>query len=169
MKKIIIAGAGASGKDFFAEFLEKRGFTKAKDYTTRPKRNSNLNDYMYVDIIDNNDCYYTFHVRGNNWIYAYSKEQTKLKDFSIRPPESILPTIEFLKDNGYETYLVYFDIDFNIRKERLSKRSDFDIERRLKTDNVDFASFMIKYKPDLVVNDPNFDPDKLLNEIIKSL
>lgn len=168
-KKIIIAGPGGSGKDYFSNFLIQRGFTKTKDYTTRPKRNKDDNDYIFVDKIDLDDCYFLFKVNGKDWEYGYSKEQILNKDFCIRPPETILSTVNFLRDKGYEVYIVYFDIDFEIRRERLNSRMDYDTDRRLKTDREDFASFMTLYNPDLVIRDPYFNPEEYLNRIIKDI
>ena len=169
MKKIIIAGPGGSGKDYFASFLESRGFKKTKDFTTRPRRDKDDNDYIFVDEINTDECYYVFKVRGNDWCYGYSKEQIISGDFSIRPPESILSTVEYLTKSGYEPYIIYFDIDLEIRRERLMKRSDKDLDRRLTTDREDFASFMTLYNPQLVIRDPYYDPEELLSQILKDI
>lgn len=53
-----------------------------------------------------------------------------------------------------QSLVVYFDIEEEIRKERLMLRSDADkVDRRLESDALDFADFT---NYDLKVNDPNF-------------
>lgn len=166
MKKLIIAGAGGSGKDHFASFLEKLGYRKTKDFTSRPRRNEKDNDYVFVDVVPLDECYHSFKVNGRDWVYGYSKNEIIEKDFSIRPPSAILQTSDFLRGNGYEPYLLYFDIDETTRRERLYRRKDSDTERRLITDSIDFNDFEFIYEPDLIVDDPFFSCEVILEKLM---
>jgi dephospho-CoA kinase len=54
-----------------------------------------------------------------------------------------------------DSLVVYIDIPYEIRKERLMGRLDADsVERRLSTDEQDFLTFS---NYDVIINDPNFD------------
>ena len=53
-----------------------------------------------------------------------------------------------------QSLVVYFDIEEEIRKQRLMLRSDADkVDRRLAADALDFDGFS---NYDLIINDPNF-------------
>ena len=57
-------------------------------------------------------------------------------------------------------FVVYLDIDLDIRKKRLIKRDDQNdsIERRLNADAIDFQNYNYY---DLKVTDPDFDSDSI--------
>lgn len=168
-RKIIIAGPGASGKDYFARFLEQNNLKKAVDYTTRPKRCETESEYNFVSEIPIEDCYHIFKVNGRDWKYGYSKKEILESDFIIVPPSVIFSAVHFLQENQYEYVIVYFDISEEFRKKRLLGRNDSDIDRRLKTDREDFESFSALYNPDIVVKCPVFKPHEVYNKLVKLL
>jgi guanylate kinase len=58
------------------------------------------------------------------------------------------------KEDRAESFVVYFDIDIDIRRQRLSERSDADtVDRRIEADELDFSGF-VNY--DYVITNPNF-------------
>jgi guanylate kinase len=59
-----------------------------------------------------------------------------------------------IDEDRASSLVVYFDIDEDIRKQRISLRSDADtVERRLEADNRDFYRFE---NYDLVITNPDF-------------
>jgi len=161
-EKIIISGPGASGKDFFASYLQELGLRKAKDFTTRPKRNETDTDYYYVTNIDSTKCFYEFKVDGRDWVYGYIIDELIQSDFTILPPSAINPAIEVLRSKKLPYRIIYFNIPEDVRISRLCNRRDGDCMRRIKTDREDFKDFIEKYNPHTVVTDPSFIPRKLL-------
>lgn len=168
-RKIILAGPGASGKDYFATFLEQNDFRKAIDYTTRPKRFDTESEYNFVSEIPVEDCYHVFKVNGRDWEYGYSKSEILQSDFVIIPPSVIFSAVHFLRENNYDYIIVYFDIPEEFRKKRLFGRNDNDVERRLRTDREDFESFSALYNPDIVVKCPLYKPHEIYNKMNKLL
>jgi len=58
-----------------------------------------------------------------------------------------------------KSFVIYVDINENTRKMRLTERGDIDeIERRLRTDRVDFENFL---DFDHIITNPNFGVDEL--------
>ena len=64
--------------------------------------------------------------------------------------------------------VVYLNIDEDVRRERMRKRSDggFDkIDRRIEADNKDFKGFIEKV--DIVITDPLFKAEGVIQNILK--
>lgn len=160
IKRVIIAGKGASGKDHLRKLMESRGFKYCISHTTRPKRDNELEgeDYYFIDkskaaeMVVANEFYE--HVVFNDWLYGTSKKEFDSSNLFIMTPRGI----SNLKHKDRESSLIiYLDIDENIRLERLTKRNDTDASgRRIKADYLDFYNFS---DYDLVIKDPSFTPD----------
>jgi dephospho-CoA kinase len=59
-----------------------------------------------------------------------------------------------------ESFILYLDIDLEVRRARMQNRNDADsVERRLKTDSEDFSDFV---NFDLSITDPSY---KITDEI----
>ena len=137
-KKIILVGKAASGKDFFKNFLLEKGYKPSISYTTRPMRDGETEGKEYYFVGKNNfltsitsEHFFEFKKFNGNY-YGTSKDEAKNAEVFIFTPEGVksLPFC-FKKD----CVIVYFDIDENIRLERLKKRSDSDtISRRILAD-----------------------------------
>ena len=167
MKNIILVGKAASGKDYFKDFLLKKGYKTSISHTTRPKREGEINGVTYH--YTNNFMFklkvlfgfFYEHKKFNGWLYGTSKEEMKKSNVFIFTPSGVqdLP-IEFTR----ESIIVYFDVNEKARRKRLEKRSDADtIERRLKADEKDFKDFQIF---DLRVTGSFFDCDYTLKKIL---
>ena len=91
------------------------------------------------------------HVNFRGWFYGRTKEDFYSGNLVIMTPAGI----EQMPDNDIdESYIIYLDIDEEIRRERLSERNDIDgIERRVKADDLDFKHFN---KFDYRITNPNF-------------
>jgi guanylate kinase len=148
MSKIIICGPSASGKDHFRKKLQGTGFIYAVPYTTRPKREDEIegHDYHFVEEAEFQNAVYKGHMylfsEFNGWYYGISNVQWKNSNLFVLSPNSI-SQIE-LTDRK-ECAVFYLDIPVLLRKERLLNRSDMPgdtIERRLKADEKDFKDFI---------------------------
>lgn len=169
MKRIILVGKAASGKDYFKDFLIRKGFRVSTSHTTRPKRTGEINGKTYH--FTNNFMfklkvffgYFFEHKKFNGWLYGTSKKEMKKGEVFIFTPSGIKSLPRSFK---YESIIVYFNIDSTTRKMRLSSRSDADgIKRRLESDLKDFKSF---YEYDLEITDARFSCELVLDWITET-
>ncbi len=169
-KRIILVGKAASGKDYFKKFLIQKGYIPSISHTTRPKRVGEIDgeDYFFIsktkflDMVKSNMFYENKFFNG--WHYGTSIEMFNTADVFIFTPSGVesLPRQE-LKNS----LIVFFDIDPDIRIDRMNERSDADrTERRLMSDAIDFMDFN---EYDLKVTNPNFDSEKILKIIISHI
>lgn len=156
-KRLIIVGAGGSGKDHLRKSLQKSGFSFGVPYTTRPQRKGEENgvDYFFIseDESQNLLCsdFFYEHTFFNGWMYGTSRSIFQSSDLFIMTPESLK---SLNNQDRLESFIVYLDIDEGIRRARISRRNDADsTERRLYTDNLDFMNFT---DYDLKIIDPHF-------------
>jgi len=157
-KRIILVGHAASGKDYARKILEERGCPYQISYTTRPMRNGEVHgkDYHFTPVYKFEDLikidFFYEYVIFNSWYYGTSNAQMKTVDCTfIMTPAGLAHMSEV---DRKESLVVYFDIPEEIRKERLSGRSDADtIDRRLEADRLDFKDFK---NYDIILNDQNF-------------
>ncbi len=157
--KILIIGAGGSGKDFLRKKFESKGFSHGIHYTTRPKRDGEIegSDYYYVSeeifktmIDEDKFIEYTSH---NNWYYGLSKVEFKIDNLFVISMKSYLKYPNKIKKNAFKIFL---DIDEDVRRERLSKRNDADsVERRIQVDNEDISQIN-KKEFDLIIKNEDF-------------
>lgn len=164
-KRIALVGRAASGKDHARKLFMDRHFKHAISYTTRPERKDEANgiDYHFLSEeefkkkIDNDEFYE--HVSFNGWHYGTSKRQFYSDDIFIMTPSGIS---KLKPEDRKNTFIIYFDVPYEIRKERLSKRSDADtVERRLEADDQDFKDFI---DFDLRITTPEFDLNGFLKQ-----
>jgi len=166
VKKIILVGKAASGKDYFRSYLISKGYKTSISHTSRPMRDGEVNvlDYHYISkckfIFKKLTFFFFENKKFNGWFYGTSKAEMKRSNVFIFTPSGVNSLSDrFLKD----CFVVYFDIPEYSRISRLEKRSDSDtIERRIKADNIDFKHF-VKY--DLKVVHPKFNCEELLKSI----
>ena len=146
--KIIICGAGGSGKDYMKRKYEKKGFRTGILDTSRPirKREVNKVDYNFLTsetiLSDEINDKYIDVSSYNGWHYGFSHEQWNNNNLFVLTPK-IINKLNKLKllDN---TIIIYLDIAENVRIERLSKRNDSDnVKRRINSDRTDFNNFTI--------------------------
>jgi guanylate kinase len=158
-KRIILVGKAGSGKDYFKDFLRDQGHTCDVSYTTRPKRDGEVEGKTYHYITEetfnslNDSGMFYEAVVFNGWQYATSVSDWKERKVCIKTPSGVAQ----LTDNDIkESIIIYFDIPLDIRKQRLSKRSDADkVERRLESDEKDFRDFKEFH---IRITDPYYSP-----------
>ena len=166
-KRIILVGMGGVGKDFFKDYLTAEGFVPSVSYTTRSKRKGEINgetyhftcDTVFKEMISDDDFHE--HKEFNGWSYGTTKHSFNNSDVFIFTPSGI-KTLD--KEELKESIIVYFDIPYEDRLERLMQRSDSDnVGRRINADTKDFMDFR---EWDIKVSNPTYCPEALLNTII---
>lgn len=162
-EKLIIVGPSGSGKDYLLRGLVNNGLKYSPKFTTRPKRQLEKEgiDYYFItndqfEFMNSNDevkVYQSFNINDEIWYYGISKECYENNQVFIMTPNEISQmTDEDLKN----AFIVYLDIDIDIRRDRISRRNDNNdsIERRIQSDEVDFKKYN---KYDLKITDPDFE------------
>ena len=161
-EKIMLVGKAACGKDFLSNWLINKGLKKAVSYTTRPMRDGEVNgiDYHFISEqdflkMDMNGEFYESE-KFNDWYYGSSKIDFDNSNLFIKTPSGILNINE---DDRKNCFIVYLDIDEDVRKSRLMLRSDADlVDRRIIADNLDFTNFR---EYDMRITDSDFDPQMI--------
>lgn len=158
MRRVILVGKGGSGKDYARKILEDKGFRYCISHTTRPLREGEVNgrDYNFISrdsaahhYIPNN-LFYEY-VIFNNWLYGTTKEEFEKSNLFIMTPSGVA---KLDPSDRKESFIVYFDIPYDVRRERLMERRDADlVDRRLDADESDFRGFN---DFDYSITDPNF-------------
>ena len=117
MRKIFICGMAGSGKDFLRRKFESKGYTFGIHYTTRPKRENEIDgvDYYYISesefkkLIETNSLNeYSIH---NNWYYGLDKKEFESKDIFIISMKSYLKYPKQILD---ESFKIFLDIEESI-------------------------------------------------------
>ena len=157
-KRIILVGRAASGKDHIRKKFEAQGFRYAVSYTTRPPREGVVDgvDYIFIspeeaqEMIKNDEFYE--YVEFNGWIYGTSRDQFDYDDVFIMTPSGLAHVDE---DSRKKSFVIFIDIDEEIRRERMSKRNmpGDSVDRRIEADRKDFENFT---NYDIRITNPDF-------------
>ena len=153
MKRLILVGKGGSGKDYARKILENIGFSYCVSHTTRPIRSDEVegNDYHFVSEEEIDSTIFYESVRFNGWFYGTSMYEFLNSDLFIMTPSGVAKLDPL---DRKESFIVYFDIPYDVRRERLMERRDADlVDRRLDADELDFKGFT---DFDYSITDPNF-------------
>jgi guanylate kinase len=149
-EKIILTGGSGSGKDFLLRGLIKKELKYSPKFTTRPKRHLETDgiEYNFIDNLKFSDLqsleqikvYQSFLIGEDTWYYGVTKENFDNNQLFIMTPHEISQLSE---EDLKGCFLVYLDIDMDIRRKRISNRNDNNdsIERRLQADEIDFKNF----------------------------
>jgi guanylate kinase len=177
-EKILILGASGSGKDFLMRKLVEKGLKPCIKCTTRPIRKNEKQGVNY-NFIKENDfkklieenkflTYQSFEVTPENsepktWYYGITLEEFMEKQVLIMTPGELLTLPEDLRKG---CFVVYLNIDREIRESRLHRRNDKNdsIKRRLDADELDFNIKNIDY--DLSLTDPDFTADDVYDLMV---
>lgn len=160
MKKIVIAGKGASGKNFLMGCFNNRGFRNLVSHTTRKMRPGEKDgvDYHFITVeefkkmVSNNEFVEFQEFNGN--YYGASVKEWNESDIVILARQGI----DKIKQLGMrdECFIIYLDIPKETRMERLGQRKNStssEIEKRIDTDDKEFSGFN---DYDLIITNPNF-------------
>lgn len=169
-KRIILVGKAASGKDYFRNHMNDRGYDIEVSYTTRPMRTGEVPGYTYhyvsehefQNMRDGGNMFEAVPFNGK-W-YGTHRENWEKCDVFIFTPSGIRQIPE---EDRKDCFIVYFDMPYDIRLARLQERSDWDsAERRIAADEKDFESFV---DFDMRVTDPGYDSFSLEQQILKAI
>ena len=159
MNKIILVGKAAAGKDHMRKILQGRGFKYGVSYTTRPKREGEIDGEDYYFVTEDEfikgiatDLWYEW-VQFNGWYYGTTVKQFNEEcNLFIMTPKGIshINSVDRKKCT-----IIYLDMSDTVRAARLSERGDNNdsIERRMYHDDIDFKDFK---DYDLIINNSNF-------------
>lgn len=175
----ILIGKTASGKDTICKKLVDKGFNKITTFTTRPKRNGEIDGYTYHFVTDEE-----FHEKISNGFFLEYKKYTVV-DGSVwyygSPKEEFYSdkdSIIILTPDGYEDFLkfdiphksIYIYANNETIKKRLIMRGDdkAEAQRRIEHDNEDFKG--LQYKVDYIVyNNDGENIDYVVNKILDKI
>lgn len=167
MKRVILIGPGASGKDYLKAELEKKGFKCSVSYTTRNPRPGEvegvsyyfINDEQFKAMIDK-DEFREWNKFADKWYYGTSKKHFEAANLFIMTPSGVRA---LTPEERAESCIIYLNMSEEVRRARLMERADKDEpERRLATDRADFEG----YKDfDIQVTDPQFNYVDVLETI----
>jgi len=143
--KIAIVGPGAAGKDHLRQKFQNRGFVFGVSSTTRPPRAGEVHgkDYYYLTDEEFNagieNGLFAEWQEFNNWKYGLMKPEFERCDVMILNAEAV----ELLEPEYRDRlFVIYMDIDREVRLKRLQERKDFDNpERRIQEDDKQFRNF----------------------------
>lgn len=172
-EKLVISGKSGSGKDFLLRELKKVGLSPSVKITTRPKREFEVEGINYhfktqddfKKISESNGLIVSqefLNDKGDIWNYGISVEDFSNNQVFIMTPGEIS---QIDPENRKNCFVVYLDIDRDIRESRLLTRNDLNdsVKRRLNSDELDFLKFT---DYDLRITDPYFDTDLILDLMV---
>lgn len=169
-KRIILSGAAGSGKDYLKDKFGAKGFPIDISYTTRPMREGEIPGYTYKYVrkwlFKLKKFFGGFYeaVCFNGAYYGTAKKSWNKSVVFIMTPSGVAQISE---EDKKGCVIVYLKIDEDIRRERMSKRSDngFDkVKRRIEADNKDFEGFL--HEADMLITDPTFDTEEVIKNIL---
>lgn len=176
-KMLVLIGKAASGKDSVREILvKKHGFHSIVTYTTRPMRESEIQDITYHYISENDFLqkiesgffaeWKKYDVNGETWYYGSAKEDLKKADKNtiiILTPEGVRD----IRDNDIDPTVIYLYTNLETIKKRLMKRNDTNdkLEDRIKRDTKDFE-FAEILADKIISNDFNDDINDVVDTIM---
>lgn len=162
---LVLVGATCAGKTTLAEYMAKRGFRRIITYTTRPKRDYEIDaskmspmevryadppaDYFFVsqDEFDKAKANgYFAETTSYNASFGYCEYGSTVEDWKssddtvcVLNPDGVRQ----LKQEGYDIFVVYINTDFTECIDRARQRGDDDkeIARRMAHDITDLKSF----------------------------
>lgn len=164
-EKLCILGQSGSGKDHLLRGLIKKGLKYQPKITTRPKRKLEKNgvEYNFINegefksLLDSNKIkvYQKIFTNQDIWYYGIDIQNFEENNVFIMTPHE-LSTLS--KEDREKCFVVYLDIDENIRRERISRRNDNNdsVNRRIESDKKDFENFS---DYDLKITDPGFEAE----------
>lgn len=151
MKKYIIIGPAASGKDWLQKKFVEKGYKPLLLYTTRPIRpNEDGSEYNfvsedYMDKITENKEYFISLKTFKGWRYGFTKDDFFNSDVCIITVSNLSDIKHKIKEQ-IDCEIIYLDIPEDVRRKRLNERyiggnNDDTTERRIESDRNDFKGF----------------------------
>ena len=172
MKRVILLGRAATGKDFLRKHLQEAGLDFQVSYTTRPARMHEINgkDYFFItqeefQQLTEQKAWHE-HVVFNDWHYGTLKSQfSGTNRLFIMSPNGLQ---HLTPGERKESLVVYLNIkDSKEIVTRLKQRgwSEAQVQVRMQADDAQFSEFVLE-PPGIQVTEPWFDPAALVCKII---
>lgn len=175
---LILMGKGGAGKDAVKSILIKKyGFHSLTSYTSRPKRDGEIDGENYRFISSEEfeskmaDGFFaewkSYEVGGETWYYGLSKEdieQADEKTVTILTPSGV-KDVRKLIDNSA---VIYLYINNSTQKNRLKLRNDKhdDMNDRIKRDDEDFKGAEL-IADRIVYNDRGYDIEEVTSKVVE--
>lgn len=165
-----LVGHSASGKSTIEKEIEQKDITRIVSYTTRPKRDGEVDGVHYHYLTEQEFVQYdkqgrfTETAKYRDWYYALSLEGL---DYKNKPYVAVVTPSGYdniINKIGEEHVVAFFiDVPERERMSRLLKRGDDvdEIMRRIQADRKDFEGF--SNKADFIIQ--NSDVDKAVNDV----
>lgn len=173
---ILLVGKSATGKDTIRNELNKLGIPSVVTYTTRPKRDGEINDVTY-HFVDKSQ-FRRLNIQGafvettsynvasgETWYYGSAYKDLKDNSVMIVNPDGL----KVIKDKlGNQVVAFLITVDDEIIKNRQINRGDNSEEaaRRLEADNRDFKNIE-EYIDFSLRNDMGLEPSELAQLILR--
>lgn len=175
VSKIILMGAGCSGKDHAKNILNMFGFSSDISCTTRLPRigETNGKDYIFIserqmlEKIHNKELL-QWNQLPNGSCYGTMISEWEEKNVFIMTPN----VIDIVKNHYIDRMIdidfitIGFDIDEDIRFNRLIDGRGCTVEQA--RERVDMDATMAYYKADIVIRNPKFNDVELLDAIFSN-
>lgn len=166
IKRVILIGGAASGKDYLKSKLVELGWISHPSYTTRPIRPGEIDGetYHFVSdaefemMIQNKQLKQYRRIPGINWYYGTSNYEWENANIMIANYDGLL---QLTINDISESLVVLMDPGKEIRKSRLISRADGNdtVNRRLAEDERQYAQMRGHNLYDLVISNPEFEID----------
>lgn len=158
--KYLIIGRTASGKSTFGRILEKIGKKGVVSYTTRPKRNEDDNDHIFITPEEAKT--YTDKVATttiNGYEYFATRKQVSDADYYIIDPNGFYELTDNMPEENFLVINIQAD-EKDRKKAYLSRESANEIEfqKRNKAENRQFTEFErnLANQSEKILNKQNF-------------
>lgn len=174
MKIITISGASGCGKSTLVQFLQNKGFSYIKSYTTRKPRKDDNNNYIHVSIEDfknleqenfflETDVYQDYLYGTPAILDQYSNDDILVLDLTVEGVSSLRTK---MKDVKILSLYLYIDFETLIRRLLLRNTNDLDsICKRLYKSKQELTNILDSNNIDLCINMNNINHDKILEMI----
>lgn len=129
--KYLIVGRTGSGKDYFAEILQKDGLKILKSYTTRPRRNDSDNGHIFIKP-EEADVYVdkvaTWKL-DNGVEYFATRQQVEENDIYIINPDSIVELFENMPELIDKVTVIYIYAESYRKRFKMAMKRTTDKEK----------------------------------------
>ena len=171
---LVLMGRSCTGKDTIAKGIEDLNFHRVVTYTTRPPRETEMDNVDYKFISDEEFDekieegffaeYREYNTVNGVWKYGSSKESYSGDGLIILSPSGVKAVLEKL----HNITVVLIDADDEVIKARQAARGDShkEAERRFVQDIIDFKG-MEDYADFIIMNNGEFTPEEIAQVIVE--
>jgi guanylate kinase len=164
-----IIGGSASGKDSLCNILEKCGYNVVKSYTTRPRRENEVDTHIFIKKEDVSKYINKFvaYTKIGDYEYFTTKKQLENNDVYIIDPKGYEYLCEKIKDIKLVPILI--NIKECERFKRALNRGDKkeDIEKRFMAEHEQFEKFKTSGEYYSIINYDLYKAFEILIKIIE--